>query len=303
MPSGPYRVDSPHPTLSDDSAVPAVYRLLVGRQAIRIEPGATLLGRGEECAIIVMHSTVSRRHARVVFEEGSLGIEDLGSANGTYVNKARIFGRVPLKRGDWIALGGFEIEVLQSAPEPAADEDEDRPTPVSGVELLDKVPTSAGEMHTIQTDRSPRTEGARLEEFESAGRLADRMFAAGRAEAAEQILGEPILRILSAARAGNLPTTPIVDALGRYALRLANATGDVLWADAAVEVHLLAARPFRIETLRQVAALRSRKPGGDDALIARYYETLRSKLASMNAEERILVTLVSDLVPGLDRSR
>lgn len=303
MPSGPFRADSPHPTLSDDSPVLAVYRLLVGRQAIRIESGSTLLGRGEECAIVVMHSTVSRRHAHVVLEEGSLSIEDLGSANGTYVNKARIFGRVPLKRGDWIALGGFEIEVLQSEPDPRVDDDTDRPTPVSGVELLDKVPKSAGEMRTIQTDRSPRTEGARLEEFESAGRLADRMFAAGRAEAAEQILGEPIMRILAAARAGNVPATPIVDALGHYALRLANATDDVRWADAAVEVHLLAVRPFRIDTLRQVAALRARKLGSDNALIARYYETLRAKLASMSAEDRILVTLVSDLVPGLDRSR
>jgi pSer/pThr/pTyr-binding forkhead associated (FHA) protein len=250
-----------------------------------------------------MHSTVSRRHARVVLEDGTLSIEDLDSANGTYVNRARIFGRIPLKRGDWVALGGFEIEVLQSAPSPDEEDDEDRPTPVSGVEMLSELAKSNAEMRAADTDRSPRNETERLEEFESAGRLADRMFAAGRAQAAEQILGEPIMRMLAAARAGKVPATPIVDALGRYALRLANATEDVRWADAAVEVHLLAVRPFRIETLRQVAALRARKQGSDDALIARYYETLRSKLASMSPEDRILVTLVSDLVPGLDRSR
>jgi pSer/pThr/pTyr-binding forkhead associated (FHA) protein len=297
-------MDSPPPLQSEVNDVPKVYRLLVGRQAIRIEPGSVLLGRGDDCGIVIMHSTVSRRHARIVLEDGCLNVEDLGSANGTFVNRARIFGRVLLKRGDWLALGGFEIEVLQSEPD-SGDDDADRPTPVSGVELLGQLDSSkpASDMRTAPTDRSPRTEGQRLDEFESAGRLADRMFAAGRAQAAEQILAEPIMRILAESRAGTLPTVPMVDALGRRALRLANATNDLRWADAAVEVHLLAVRPLRIDALRQLAALRTRTGTGDDTLIARYYETLRSKLASMDADDRILVTLLGDLVPGLDRSR
>jgi adenylate cyclase len=46
-----------------------------------------LIGRDfERCDIVLSDSTVSRRHARLVFANGVLQIEDLGSKNGTAVN-------------------------------------------------------------------------------------------------------------------------------------------------------------------------------------------------------------------------
>ena len=46
-----------------------------------------LIGRDfEQCDIVLSDSTVSRRHARLVFDNGLLQIEDLGSTNGTAVN-------------------------------------------------------------------------------------------------------------------------------------------------------------------------------------------------------------------------
>ncbi len=44
----------------------------------------------------------SRQHARVIFDDKGLSIEDLGSQNGTFVNRARIFpGQIrPLESGD-----------------------------------------------------------------------------------------------------------------------------------------------------------------------------------------------------------
>jgi pSer/pThr/pTyr-binding forkhead associated (FHA) protein len=240
----------------------------------------------------------------MLFEDGSLSIEDLGSANGTYVNRARTFGRLPLNRGDWIALGTYEIEVLQQVSVEVDDEDEDRLTPISGVGVLGQVALSKGspESQAADTDRTQRV-ASTDEDFESAGRLADRMFAAGRPQASEQILAGPIFHALEIARAGNLPTTARVDALGHYALRLANATGEGRWVDAAIEAHLLVARPLRVDTLRQLASLRSRIHIGDDALIARYYETMRSRLGSMGPEDRILVSLFAELVLGVDGNR
>ncbi|MBI2265979.1 MAG: FHA domain-containing protein [Armatimonadetes bacterium] len=51
--------------------------------------------------------TVSRRHGRILFSDGVFAVEDLGSANGTFVNNVRLSSgiRVPLKDGDRVRLG------------------------------------------------------------------------------------------------------------------------------------------------------------------------------------------------------
>jgi serine protease Do len=59
---------------------------------------------------------VSRRHAKIVLtsaENGQFSIADLGSRNGTFVNRQRIFGAVKLNCGDVIQLGpgGPEFEI------------------------------------------------------------------------------------------------------------------------------------------------------------------------------------------------
>ncbi len=51
---------------------------------------------------------VSRRHARISFQNGEYGIEDLGSTNGTFVNRGKRLlpgERQPLKDGDEIIVG------------------------------------------------------------------------------------------------------------------------------------------------------------------------------------------------------
>ena len=59
---------------------------------------------------------LSRRHARISRgDTGQLAIEDLGSANGTYVNGQRISSRVVLTPGDSVKLGSTTIDVTDAA--------------------------------------------------------------------------------------------------------------------------------------------------------------------------------------------
>jgi pSer/pThr/pTyr-binding forkhead associated (FHA) protein len=65
----------------------------------------------------------SRRHARVARDaDGGLSIEDLGSANGTFVNGERVRGRRPLKAGDSIRIGSTTLELtyVRGTPAPPA---------------------------------------------------------------------------------------------------------------------------------------------------------------------------------------
>lgn len=72
-----------------------------------------LIGRSEEANIRIAYDEFcSRRHAVVSWENNMCYIQDLNSTNGTYVNKARIEGKVNLKNQDIISFGSTEVLVF-----------------------------------------------------------------------------------------------------------------------------------------------------------------------------------------------
>jgi len=63
-----------------------------------------IIGRGQSSTVCIADSGVSRKHARIYSSNGRYVLEDLGSANGTYVGGQPI-DRRPLVDGDVIQLG------------------------------------------------------------------------------------------------------------------------------------------------------------------------------------------------------
>lgn len=63
-----------------------------------------MVGRDRTCGIVLSHPAVSRRHARITLSGAHPVLEDLKSANGTYVNNTRV-ERVKLKAGDIVRFG------------------------------------------------------------------------------------------------------------------------------------------------------------------------------------------------------
>lgn len=70
--------------------------------------GHILIGRGKLCDIPVISPVVSRHHALVVRSSTGVGLVDLGSKNGTFVDGRRIEQHV-LQNGDLIAVGDCTI--------------------------------------------------------------------------------------------------------------------------------------------------------------------------------------------------
>ena len=69
------------------------------------------VGRAPGCGVSLADATVSQLHARLYRRDGRLYLEDLGSTNGTWVNRARVSTAVPLKRGDRVQVGSTVLEV------------------------------------------------------------------------------------------------------------------------------------------------------------------------------------------------
>ncbi len=69
-----------------------------------LQGDSIMVGRDRTCTVVLAHPAVSRRHARITSSGGSFTLEDLKSANGTYVNNTRI-DRAVLKPGDVVRFG------------------------------------------------------------------------------------------------------------------------------------------------------------------------------------------------------
>ena len=63
-----------------------------------------------QCDVVLPEATVSRRHARLLFRDGSWVLQDLESTNGTSVNHVRV-GRCELRPGDLLVLGDAQLRV------------------------------------------------------------------------------------------------------------------------------------------------------------------------------------------------
>ena len=69
------------------------------------------IGRQEGNTIRLTERNVSRRHARLVKENGHVLIEDLGSYNGVRVNGEKITAPTRIKEGDLVEIGDYDLGI------------------------------------------------------------------------------------------------------------------------------------------------------------------------------------------------
>jgi pSer/pThr/pTyr-binding forkhead associated (FHA) protein len=99
-----------------------------------IPAAGLVIGRGASCDIALDGTGVSRRHAVVKPEGAGFTVSD-ESANGTFLNGARIQGTHPIRHGDVLGIDTdeFRLDVHAPLPGPYAE-------PSGGVELVSAVP-------------------------------------------------------------------------------------------------------------------------------------------------------------------
>jgi predicted RNA-binding Zn-ribbon protein involved in translation (DUF1610 family) len=84
-----------------------------GRRMHDLGDKVVTVGRGQESSIFLDDVTVSRKHAEIVREQSGYRIRDVGSLNGTYVNRVRV-DAVDLRNGDEIQVGKYRFRFVFS---------------------------------------------------------------------------------------------------------------------------------------------------------------------------------------------
>lgn len=110
---------------TDDEAAPAAGGPTLDRTAIIVRSGGgrtgeafTLtrdrltIGRSPDSDIFLDDVTVSRRHAELQRRPDGFAIADLGSLNGTFVNRRRVDRKV-LDDGDEVQIGKYKLTYLE----------------------------------------------------------------------------------------------------------------------------------------------------------------------------------------------
>ena len=71
------------------------------------------IGRAAGCQIPLDDSYASQLHARVFRRNGDLLVEDLGSTNGTFLNRKKVDAAVPIRKGDRLQVGKTVLELTK----------------------------------------------------------------------------------------------------------------------------------------------------------------------------------------------
>ncbi len=77
------------------------------------------LGRSPESSLVLSSSHVSKSHAEVYSDGLTLRVRDLGSRNGTYLNR-QLVADAPLHEGDLLRVGDYDFRLVPDVPEQAS---------------------------------------------------------------------------------------------------------------------------------------------------------------------------------------
>lgn len=123
----------------------------VGTELFSVEQPVTV-GRHRSAQLRLIAESISREHVLISLDNGALVIEDLGSANGTLVNRRRIAGRVEVRPSDAIQIGPYTLRLRALLPHPERPQSD-----LSDVDTkVDAVLSAEGESGTEDAAMEPR---------------------------------------------------------------------------------------------------------------------------------------------------
>jgi pSer/pThr/pTyr-binding forkhead associated (FHA) protein len=303
----------PEPRVRDAGLRPelvAPVTVITPQGDLELGAGSLLIGRLPECDVLLQDGLVSRMHARISVQHESVVVEDLHSTNGVYVNGQRVGHSTVLREGDRVLIGTTEISMFESrdsslmrirqarrassAPAPAqnAGQSQESMRTAATQPMTPSTPSAAVRVPP-RPEQVPST--ARADALQMIGGLADRLAATGNLEEAAQVLSGHLRRILKGANAGLQVPPDVAASASHHALTLARWTGQPLWADYVVELHLSARLVMSAATLSAFDEVTAKLDDFDRMLLGYYVDGLRNMGAALSIDERKRVERLAQL--------
>jgi hypothetical protein len=272
------------------------FRLRYLHHDLELSEGQFAVGRSADCQLSLDDPLVSRRHALLVVAQGGVTVEDLQSRNGVVVNGQRIAERTPLQPGDKIVIGSQELTLLR-ARDVSLNETVNFAPPRG---TLPRMP-AAMDLDTDRPAVSPRADGGdssvirKVAAFKLLGGVAEKALAMGRAEEAERLLSGPLLEVVEASREGRQISQTLVDDAARFGAKLATASGKGSWADYAIELYRVQARPCPGAVIDELYTAFRKVNAIDLVRLREYLVVLHGKQATFGPAERFLLQRIEGL--------
>lgn len=275
---------------------------------VNLGDGDFVIGRGEECHLVLDDSLVSRRHAVLRAAQEHVLVEDMGSRNGVRVNGARIDGRARLKNGDCLRIGSQEL-VIRDAPAVARNitgtlevvvcPQCNAPADVGDASCeqcgarLDRVGKTQLDLEVPSGDAPADVMKQRSSVTVLAG-LVEKALSLKRFDEAERILSSLVGNVLVQAEAGRADEANARKAAG-FALVLAEASGRPAWLEFPFRIYTALGKLMPSDTIdtiyRLVTALRFTDPNP----LRAYLTALRNPSRAYGPNERFLVRRLEGL--------
>jgi hypothetical protein len=278
------------------------FRLRYLQHDLELVEGDFVIGRSAGCQLSLDDPLVSRRHAVLVVSGSEVIIEDNESRNGVVVNGERIVGKRALSPGDRMVIGSQELMLLG----PPTDKPGATPSGL-GKQTLTRLPAlpklnpdlapasgPAGSVAAVEGD-TETTMIRRSHAFQLLGGVAEKALALGRADEAERLLAGPVAELMEACRGGKRLPVSLVDAVSRFAAKLATATGKSSWADYVIELYASQARPCPAAVIDELNNAVRRINAIDLVRLREYLAVLHEKQASFGPAERFLLQRIEGL--------
>jgi len=112
--AAPARQPKPAKAAKGKRGMPSVLVVTAGAlsgTSVRLGEAAVTLGRSQDSTIVLDDDYVSSRHARVFPRDGQWYVEDMGSTNGTYLDRTKVMAATPVKIGMPIRIGKTVVEL------------------------------------------------------------------------------------------------------------------------------------------------------------------------------------------------
>lgn len=261
--------------------------LRFGEHEIELAQGETILGRSPKCQIVLDDPLVSRSHARLVLNRGTVTVEDLGSANGVLVNGERLVRPRVVAAGDRVTIGQqtFQLFTQVSTVEPRR-------------EFRLAARTLTGQPAVLADSRADaeRSEATRKgDAFDLLVGVVEKVFALGRGDEAERILSSYLRNLLQTAKARAEVDPELAEKAVTYAVRIAQATGKGAWIDYTFELYSVAKRPLPAPIIERLyESLRKLSPVSV-TVFRQYLSVLKAVEPELGPADRFLMRRIEGL--------